>query len=75
MTLEEAGDVLKRGAILVDEAGKHGSEPRVLVTLEHAIRDGRPGRHGQPSIISRRMQFVLRRSWHTASSVRPTQSP
>ncbi|HEY7246568.1 MAG TPA: DUF3883 domain-containing protein [Xanthobacteraceae bacterium] len=59
VTLEEAGDVLKRGAILVDEAGAHGSEPRVLVTLEHAIRDGRPGRHGQPSIISRRMQFVM----------------
>jgi superfamily II DNA or RNA helicase len=59
VTLEEAGDVLKLGAILVDEAGEQGSEPRVLVTLEHAIRDARPGRHGQPSIISRRMQFVV----------------
>jgi len=59
VTLEEAGDVLKRGAILVDEADEHGSVPRVLVTLEHAIRDGRPGRHGQPSVVSRRMQFVV----------------
>jgi SNF2 family DNA or RNA helicase len=59
VTLEEAGDVLKRGAILIDEADDNGSGPRVLVTLEHAIRDGRPGRHGQLSIISRRMQFVL----------------
>jgi hypothetical protein len=59
VTLEDAGDVLKRGAILMDEANETGSVPRVLVTLEHAIRDGRPGRHGQPSIISRRMQFVL----------------
>jgi hypothetical protein len=59
VTLEEAGDVLKRGAILVDEAGEYGSDPRVLVTLEHAIRDSRPGRHGQPSIVSRRMQFVM----------------
>ena len=29
------------------------------MTLEHAIRDGRPGRHGQPSVVSRRMQFVM----------------
>ncbi|MGJ4924378.1 helicase-related protein [Bradyrhizobium oligotrophicum] len=59
VTLEEAGDVLKRGAILVDEANEDGRGPRVLVTLEHAIRDGRPGRNGQPSIASRRMQFVM----------------
>src|SRR5262249_24353522 len=59
VTLEEVGDVLKRGAVLVDEADEDGLGPRVLVTLEHAIRDGRPGRHGQPSVISRRMQFVL----------------
>jgi hypothetical protein len=59
VTLEEAGDVLKRGAILVDEADERGLGPRVLVTLEHAIRDGRPGRHGQPSVVSRRMQFVV----------------
>jgi superfamily II DNA or RNA helicase len=59
ITLEDIGDVLKRGAILVDEADESGLAPRVLLTLEHAIRDGRPGRHGQPSIVSRRMQFVL----------------
>jgi superfamily II DNA or RNA helicase len=59
VTLEEAGDVLKRGAVLVDETDKHGVGPRLLVTLEHAIRDGRPGRHGQPSVVSRRMQFVM----------------
>jgi hypothetical protein len=59
VTLEAAGDVLKTGAILVDEADEHGLGPRVLVTLDHAIRDGRPGRHSQPSIASRRMQFVM----------------
>src|ERR1700733_8142346 len=58
-TLEDCGTVLKQGTILVDETGTFGAEPQVLVTLEHAIRDGRPGRHGQPSIISRRMQFVM----------------
>ena len=59
ITLEEAGDVLKRGAILVDEADEHGQGPRVLITLEHAVRDGRPGRNGQPSVVSRKMQFVM----------------
>jgi superfamily II DNA or RNA helicase len=60
VTLEESGDVLRLGAILVDEAADQvGAGPRVLVTLAHAIRDGRPGRHGQPSIVSRRMVFVL----------------
>jgi superfamily II DNA or RNA helicase len=59
VTLEESGDVLKQGAILVDQADEHGLAPRVLVTLEHAIRDGRPGRNGQPSVVSRRMQFVM----------------
>ncbi len=59
VTLDEAGDVLKQGAILVDEADEHGERPRVLITLEHAVKDGRTGRNGQPSVVSRRMQFVL----------------
>src|SRR5262249_16517057 len=56
VTLEETGDVLKRGAILVDETDTQGSVPRVLITLEHAVRDGRLGRQGQPSVVSRRLQ-------------------
>lgn len=59
VTLEEGADVLKQGAILVDEADEHGLGPRILVTLEHAVRDGRPGKNGQPSVVSRRMQFVM----------------
>jgi superfamily II DNA or RNA helicase len=58
LTLEEGGDVLKQGAILVDEADEHGTAPRVLVTLDHTVRDGRLGRNGQPSVVSRKMQFV-----------------
>jgi hypothetical protein len=58
-TLDDCGAVLKQGTILVDETGAFGPEPKVLVTLEHAIRDGRPGRHGQPSVVSRKMQFVM----------------
>ncbi len=59
VTLDEAGDALKQGAILIDEADEHGLAPRVLVTLDHAVRDGRPGRNGQPSVVSRKMQFVM----------------
>lgn len=58
-TLEDCGAVLKQGTILVNEAEVFDPKPQVLVTLEHAIRDGRPGRHGQPSIVSRKMQFVM----------------
>jgi hypothetical protein len=39
--LDEAGDVLKRGAVLVDEASEYGTGLHVLVTLEHTVRDGR----------------------------------
>lgn len=45
---------MKRGAVLVDPAD-HGTEPRALVYLEHAIRDGR----GEAErAISRRLPFV-----------------
>jgi superfamily II DNA or RNA helicase len=59
VTLDEAADVLKQGTILIDEADEHGLDPRVLVTLDHAVRDGRPGRNGQPNVVSRKMQFVM----------------
>lgn len=59
VTLDQSGDVLKQGAILVDEADEQSTAARVLITLEHVVKDGRPGRHGQPNVISRRMQFVL----------------
>jgi len=71
VTLEEAGDVLKRGAILVDEADEYRAGPRVLVTLEHTIRDGRPGRNGQPSVVSRKMQFVILDEQGTALDAGP----
>lgn len=71
VTLEDAGDVLKQGAILVNEADEFGVAPRVLVTLEHTIRDGRPGRNGQPSVVSRRMQFVMLDSQGNAQDAGP----
>lgn len=57
VTLDKAGDVLRQGAILVDDSGRFET-PRVLVMLEHAVRDGRTDRNGQPRIISQRLQFA-----------------
>ena len=39
LTLEHGRDVLRQGAVLVDERDT-GIQPRVLVTLEHSVRDG-----------------------------------
>lgn len=58
VTLDRAGDVLRQGAILVDETGRDAEAPHVLVMLEHAVRDGRSTREGQGRIISHRLQFV-----------------
>ena len=43
--------------MLVDETDRY-DDPRVLVTLRHAIRDGRTTRNGKPQTISERLQFV-----------------
>ena len=57
LVLEHNRDLLKRGAILVDE-GDPGDQTRVLVYLEHAIQDARTDRSGQRRIVSKQMQFV-----------------
>ena len=58
VTLERHRRVLTQGAVLVDDRDL-GTEPRVLVLLEHAIADGRPdGRGTGRRVISRQMQFV-----------------
>lgn len=60
IVLEHCGPTLKQGAVLIDDAGE-GEEPRLLVILEHAIRDGRTSRTGEPRVISQRLQFVYLR--------------
>jgi SNF2 family DNA or RNA helicase len=55
--LERYRDLLKRGAVLVDEADP-GEEPRALFYLEHAVQDGRTDRDGNQQVISKRLQFV-----------------
>ena len=57
LTLERYRDLLTCGAVLVDETDRH-EDSRVLVTLRHAIRDGRTTRNGKPQTISERLQFV-----------------
>jgi superfamily II DNA or RNA helicase len=58
LILERFGGVLKQGAILVDDLDP-GEDVRLLFYLEHAIRDGRPGRGGEPRVVSQKLQFVL----------------
>ncbi|APF36459.1 RNA helicase [Chelatococcus daeguensis] len=57
LTLERYRNLLAQGAVLVDD-NDTSDEPRVLVYLEHAIRDGRVGGNGRPRLISQRLQFV-----------------
>ena len=57
LILERYRDLMKRGAVLVDEAGD-GEDVRALFYLEHAVQDGRVVRGGQQLVVSQRLQFV-----------------
>lgn len=57
LTLDRHRDLLRRGTVLVDERDP-GTSPRVLVYLEHAIRDARVLPSGERRTISRRMLYV-----------------
>lgn len=58
VVLERFQPLLGQGAILVDDADDR-TDARLLVYLEHAIRDGRVARSGEPRAISQRLQFIL----------------
>jgi len=58
VVLERFQPLLSQGAVLVDEADT-GTAPRLLLYLEHAIRDGRTVRSGEPQVVSQRLQFIL----------------
>jgi SNF2 family DNA or RNA helicase len=58
VVLERFQPLLSQGGVLVDEADE-GLEPRLLVYLEHAVRDARTTRSGEPRAISQRLQFIL----------------
>jgi SNF2 family DNA or RNA helicase len=57
LTLERHRDLLRRGAVLVDERDP-GIEPRVLFYLEHAIEDASLTRSGERRVVSKRMLYV-----------------
>lgn len=57
LTLERNRDLLRRGAILVDERD-FSLKPRLLFYLEHAIVDGHRTRTGDRRIVSKRLLFV-----------------
>ncbi len=58
LIIERYRDLLKRGAILVDETDE-GEAPRILLCLEHAIQDARiPTGRDHRRIVSKRMEFV-----------------
>jgi SNF2 family DNA or RNA helicase len=57
LTLERHRELLRRGAVLVDDADT-GTRPRVLFYLEHAIRDASLRPSGEPRTVSKRMLYV-----------------
>jgi len=57
LILERHRDLLRRGAVLVDEADA-GVAPRVLFYLEHAIQDASSTRSGERRVISKQMLYV-----------------
>jgi SNF2 family DNA or RNA helicase len=57
LTLERHRDLLRRGAVLVDDRDT-GTAPRVLFYLEHAIQDASLTRAGDRRIVSKRMLYV-----------------
>lgn len=57
LLLERHSDVLRRGAILVDETDP-GTEPRALFYLEQSIKDASTTKTGEPRTVSREVHFV-----------------
>ena len=57
LTLERNRDLLKRGAVLIDERDA-GDRLRVLFYLEHAIQDASLTRSGDRRVVSKRMLYV-----------------
>lgn len=58
VVLERFQPLLQQGAVLVDETDM-GTEPKLLVYMEQAVRDARIARSGEPRAISQRLQFLL----------------
>ena len=57
LILEQNRDLLRRGAVLVDERD-YTLTPRVLFYLDHGIQDATPTRSGDRRVVSKRMLYV-----------------
>ncbi|NMB74745.1 MAG: DUF3883 domain-containing protein [Myxococcales bacterium] len=57
LTLERYRDLLRRGALLVDDQDA-GTSPRVICYLEHAIQDATLTASGEKRCVSKRMLYV-----------------
>jgi len=57
LTLERHRELLRRGSVLVDERDA-GTQPRVLLYLEHSVRDASATPIGERRSVSRRMLYV-----------------
>ena len=57
LILERHRDLLRRGAVLVDDADP-GDVPRVVFYLEHAVQDASVTPSGERRVVSRRMLYV-----------------
>jgi hypothetical protein len=68
--LERFQPLLGQGSVLVDEADA-GVDPRLIVYLEHAVRDGRASKSNEPRAISQRLQFVQLKADGSASDAGP----
>jgi len=66
IVLEKYRDYLRQGAVLIDPLDE-GTEPRVLLYLEHSITDARSDAGRGPTTISRRLEFVFLNSDGNAS--------
>lgn len=57
VTLERHGEVLRQGAVLVDETDA-GTTPRLIFYLEHTLQDAGQTRTGERRIVSKRWLYV-----------------
>ena len=57
LTLERYRDLLRQGAVLVDECDS-GADPRVIFYLEHVIQDGSVNKSGDRRVISKQVLYV-----------------
>ena len=68
--LERFQPLLGQGSVLVDDADD-GTDPRLLIYLEHAIRDGRAAKSGEARAISQRLQFIQLKEDGSAADAGP----